>query len=304
VCPSVNKSQASHHVRRSWITFLKRSSSLLGIPASKVHKFMWIPYFVRLTGSIADMELYTTLAKEFYRAGRKQILGIFIRDVNPEPTRQESLGFSPAVTPPRSSSPRGSSLFAPTLGAESPDLGTYFTASTSTTAPANMMTPPPPYNTHYFSKDPDSETTLGSTTDTPANDSELDRNVGQVVLPPPLPYRPSSTFSGMSTPGSSSNPASAPSSFHNSTGRPAPQPRQGSSDSTMSDPTITAAIANAAASTPSLTKKRAEFRVRLARAREGMPPDVPFIVFEHPEECMEVANNILDGLGVGGLKNY
>src|SRR5260370_36581724 len=32
-----------------------------------------------------DMELYTSLAKEFYRTNRKQILGIFIRDVLPEP---------------------------------------------------------------------------------------------------------------------------------------------------------------------------------------------------------------------------
>jgi len=79
-----------------------------------------------------------------------------------------------------------------------------------------------------------------------------------------------------------------------------PPHHQNSTDSVTSDPAIAAAIASAAASPPSLTKKRAEFRVRLAKAREGMPPDVPFIVFAHPEECIEIANNILDGLRVGG----
>ena len=104
------------------------------------------------------MELYTALAKEFHRAGRKQILGIFIRDVNPEPSRQGSIA-SPPATPPGSSSPaRGSSLFAGKAPvAESLDSGTYFTTSSFTASPS-------PYNSNRRFSDYDPETTLADTT--------------------------------------------------------------------------------------------------------------------------------------------
>ena len=222
------------------------------------------------------MELYTALVKEFHNAGRKQVLGVFIRDVNPEPSRQESLGFPPAVTPPRSSSPsRRSSLFplpTPIRGVESPDTGTYFMTSSSTTAPAATTTTSPLPYTDRFPKQYVPETASGLTKNTSVDESELARNAGAPSSP--LPQRLSSM--------------------------PSPPRHQDSADSTMSDPAIAAAIASAAASAPSLTKKRAEFKLRLAKAREGMPPDVPFIVFVHPEECIQIANNILDSLGVGG----
>jgi len=188
------------------------------------------------------MELYTALVKEFHIAGRNQILGVFIRDVNPEPSRQESLGFSPSMTPPYSSPP-GSPLRTPTLipKVESPGSGRGFTISQSTTA--NMTTSPAPYDTDRFSREFAAET---------------------------------------------ASPADVP----------RPPRHQNSSDTTMSDPAIALAIANAASSTPSLTKKRAEFKTRLAKAREGMPPEVPFVVFVHPQECIDLANGILDGLAL------
>lgn len=252
-----------------------------------------------------DMELYTSLVKEFHRSGRKQVLGVFIRDVNPEPSRSDSVGFTSSS---RSSSPsRRESLFltpsvpdySATPQRESFDSGAYFSVSSTPNTTMPMTTSPSPYNEDQASyyresdaKTPQSQTSSGSDLDRNATIKPAQRNV-----PPPPPRHPSLTRGVTQTPVSAV--------ARGLTAPPASQtvPRhQSSTDSsmTMSDPAIAAAVASAAMEIPSLTKKRAEFKVRLERVREGMPPDVPFVVFVHPQECMDIANRILSQALDGG----
>lgn len=252
------------------------------------------------------MELYTSLVKEFHQAGRQQVLGVFIRDVNPEPNRNSSLGFPTVPTPPRSVSPSGASFAG--SSSEAPygelDSGTFLSApSTTTTVPRTLSAiteSPAPYS----GQDPMSFYSQQSSASGSRESTDLDRNTTIKAppqrrnLPPSLPTRPSSTIIPQAAYGDPSHP---PSAVIRDVPR-APPRHQSSTDSTISETTIAAAMASADASTPSLTKKRAEFKIRLAKAREGMPPDVPFIVFVHPEECYDTANRILEGLGVGHAK--
>lgn len=260
-----------------------------------------------------DMELYTALAKEFHRANRNQILGIFIRDVNPEPSSfsAESTSASQTSSPPTYAPPEYESLIADR--SDTLETGAFLPVSSSNTTNLPFTSSPAPYDstkrTSYYGQ-VSSPAALNSNPSFSATQSsfsgwESDRNstvtpgAGQRPTPPLPPRHPSSRTSSVSqVPQSAVIRGSTPTqtqfqSFD--TFAPHQPHHQNSTDSSlsMSDPAIAAAVASAAASTPSLAKKRAEFKLRLAKCQEGMPSEIPFVIFVHPEEVMELADNLL-----------
>lgn len=268
-----------------------------------------------LTLVMVDMELYTSLTKEFHRANRKQILGVFIRDVNPEPnsSSSESTGAFQATLPPSDGPPEYDSLVA--NRSDTLETGSFLPVSSSNNTTLPFTSSPAPYDpakrTSYYGQ-VSSTAALNADSSFPAAQaplwgSELDRNStvkpgpGQRPVPSLPPRHPSSRNSSLSQiPPSAvirgpTNPQPQSDSYNPSSYNPHQPHHQNSTDSSlsMSDPAIAAAVASAAASTPSLTKKRAEFKVRLARCQEGMPSDIPFVIFVHPEEVIELADRLL-----------
>jgi hypothetical protein len=70
-----------------------------------------------------------------------------------------------------------------------------------------------------------------------------------------------------------------------------------STNTDTSDPALALAISTAVKSSPSLAKKRAEFKVRLEKAKEGMPPGMTFVVFTDPQkDCASIARQLLVSL--------
>lgn len=310
------------------------------------------------------MELYTALAKDFARRGRKQILAIFIRDVNPEPSSHQharpstrhriSRNMSGLLGGSRSSSPAPPAMnsWAP---AASNDDGTFLGVTSASAASAGSETlidvDSTPGLTHSPEVLPDRPDLLA-----PPMRGVLNERPGSITPrqgPPAVPPRPSfsggyssvsdasptptmpvrrgSGFPFEKTPTShlSSSPSSSSSSgaYSRHASMPTPStptqysttyaPRHQTSTSSsnsepevgeMSDPALAQAISSVvsqseAQTTPSsLNKKRAEFKIRLEKVKEGMPPDVQFVVFTDPaKECVGAADGLLNRLW--GLQN-
>ena len=218
------------------------------------------------------------MAKEFYRADRNQILGIFIRDVHPEPVAVLS-NPSPVSSVPHSPTfeqmAAGASISNPPYFAKniSPQFGEGYPGGRdnderSPTSPSldrnatvrasqqpGRQPPPLPLR----------------------QDTEVSMSRRRIITQQPLPYE----------------------------GR-IPQ-HQASVDSVMS---VSSQISHTGSTysqragkktTPStvqtaLQKKRVELELRIARATSELPNDIVFRIFRDPEECIADANLLVDSV--------
>jgi len=217
------------------------------------------------------MELYTSLAKEFYRTNRKQILGIFIRDVLPDPPAVLSnssplspLPQSPVVEQAPAGPSVSNSYFATNLssrfGAGNPnDLD----SDEKSTNAANLGR----NTTVRASQQPSRQPPPLPPRLPPRRDTEVSITRRGIITQQPLPYE--ARF---------------------------PQ-HQTSVDSVNSVYSQTAGKKNTALmAQTTLQKKRAEFDLRIARAVSELPSDVVFRIFRDPEECIADANSLVDSV--------
>ncbi len=224
------------------------------------------------------MELYTSLAKEFYRTNRKQILGIFIRDVLPDPAAvSNSSPLSPLPqSPVVEQAPGGPSV-----------SNSYFATNLSSRFGEG--------NPNDLDSDEKSinAANLGRNTTVRASQQPSRQ---PPPLPPRLPPRRATEVSITRRGIITQQPLASEARF--------PQ-HQTSVDSVM---TISSQISHtnsvysqtagkkntALMAQTTLQKKRAEFDLRIARATSELPSDVVFRIFRDPEECIADADSLVD----------
>ncbi|KAF8328451.1 uncharacterized protein EI90DRAFT_3065404 [Cantharellus anzutake] len=214
-----------------------------------------------------DLELYTSLAKDFHLRGRDQILGIFIRDVLPDlTTSPDTLPlFSPRPPSPASEQIPGSSYFSPNIPqSQSP-------------------------NSDSFGLDSDLATSNGTGLDRNAT-VRVSQQPGKQSPPPPR----QGTGSNISRHGTITQ--------QTLSHQPHSPHPQSSVDSTMS---VSSWVSHAGSfytqnqvnrPNATLQKKRTELDARIARAVSGLPEHVVFRLFKEPEECKAEADRLINSV--------
>jgi hypothetical protein len=236
-----------------------------------------------------DLELYASLAKDFARRGRHQILGIFIRDVTPQsdildPNRHQ---FSSRPPSPASSIHEGSSQI-PSI--DSVSSSSYFSPNPPRNTPMDQSRRPsheteePEYLSHADEKN------VYPVFSVP-QDRDLTIHPSHQQQPPP--HR------------AVSFPLQNPRSLQRD-----PEALTDTQIRSLTPPIVESPTRKGMAGTSSSTepplsfrstpeKRRVELKMRIARARNEIPPGVMFKVFQNPEECFSEVEDLLSKHGVG-----